>query len=407
MPAARPANVKSNRILVVRNRFIGDTMLAIPFLRNLRRAFPDAVIDVLCESGADPLLADCPYTDELLPWRRPPRVGRVVRGSLGNVVENARWIRRRRYDTVYLLKRSLSSVLLAWFAGIPRRIGFRSIGSGLLSRTVPVVPSRHQAELFLDLLRCEGIAVDDGRNECWTTEESVGRADALLAGIVAERPRVFLAPQSTDEHRLWPLERFAKIIDWLVADRGCDVFLCGGPADRPVHEALRGLVAAGSSQRMHDYSAMLSLRDVGGLLARMDLCLGVDSGLNHIAAANGVPVVVLAGPTDPNRWHPWKITSEVVKAEPAQRSGFRRRRLPDHALPWNPEPASMKAISVEHVQDAVDRLLPVHRITNPPAPSLRVVDLRQGARRYEVWESPRHASAAAAEPATKPLAHAH
>lgn len=405
MPASHPASAEPTRILVVRNRFIGDTMLAVPFLRNLRRRFPNAVIDVLCESGADPLLADCPYTDELLPWRRPPRVGRVVRGSFGNVVENARWIRRRRYDRVYLLKRSLSSVLLAWFAGIPWRVGFQSIGSSLLSRTVPVVPSRHQAELFLDLLRCEGIAVDDGRNECWTTEESVGRADALLAGIAAERPRVFLAPQSTDEHRLWPLDRFARIIDWLVADRGCEVFLCGGPADRPVHEALRRIVSAGSAQRVHDYSASLSLRDVGGLLARMDLCLGVDSGLNHIAAANGVPVVVLAGPTDPNRWHPWKTTSEVVKAEPVRQRRFRRRRLLDAALPWNPEPASMKAISIEHVRDAVDRLLPVPRSGNSAAPPLRVVDLRQGASRYEVWESPRHAPAA--EPATKPLAHAH
>lgn len=406
MPASRPAISEPSRILVVRNRFIGDTMLAVPFLRNLRRRFPNTVIDVLCESGADPLLADCPYTDELLPWRRPPRVGRVVRGSIGNVIETARWIRRRRYDRVYLLKRSLSSVLLAWFAGIPWRVGFHSIGSSLLSRTVAVVPSRHQAELFLDLLRCEGITVDDGRNECWTTEESVGRADALLAGIPAARPRVFLAPQSTDEHRLWPLDRFARIIEWLVADRGCEVFLCGGPADRPVHETLLRLVSAGSAPHVHDYSARLSLRDVGGLLARMDLCLGVDSGLNHIAAANGVPVVVLAGPTDPNRWHPWKTTSEVVKAELAHRRGFRRRRLPDHALPWNPEPASMKAITIEHVKDAVDRLLPVLRHATPPAPALRVVDLRQGTHCYEVWDSPRHA-AAAAEPATKPLAHAH
>lgn len=392
---------------MVRNRFIGDTMLAVPFLRNLRRCFPHAVIDVLCESGTDALLADCPYTDELLPWRRPPRVGRVVRGSLGNVMENARWIRQRRYDRVYVLKRSLSSALLVWFAGIPWRVGFRSIGSSLLSRAVPVVPSRHQAELFLDLLRCEAITVDDGHNECWTTEESVGMADALLAGIAAERPRVFLAPQSTDEQRLWPLDRFARLIDWLVVDRGCEVFLCGGSGDRAAHEALLGLVSASAAQCVHDFTDRLSLRDVGGLLARIDLCLGVDSGLNHIAAANGVPVVVLAGPTDPNRWHPWKTTSEVVKAEPRRWGGVWRWKRPDRTLPWNPESASMKAISIDRVMDAVDRLLPAVRRTLPTAPGLRVVDLRQGGRRYEVWESRRPAAAAAAEPATKPLAHAH
>ena len=151
MPARRPVSACPSRILVVRNRFIGDTMLAVPFLRNLRRVFPNAVIDVLCESGSAPLMAGCPYADELLDWKRPARVGRVVPGSLANVVTHARWLRSRGYDRAYLLKRSLSSTLLALLAGIPCRIGFRSVGSRLLTRAVPVVPHRHQAELFLDL----------------------------------------------------------------------------------------------------------------------------------------------------------------------------------------------------------------------------------------------------------------
>ncbi|NBX30561.1 lipopolysaccharide heptosyltransferase family protein, partial [bacterium] len=111
-----PANNPSadpRRILVVRNRYVGDTMLAIPFLRNLRRRFPHAVIDILCESGAAALLADCPYTDELIEWKRGPRTRGVVRGSLANVRATARWIRGRDYDRVYLLKRSLSTALLA------------------------------------------------------------------------------------------------------------------------------------------------------------------------------------------------------------------------------------------------------------------------------------------------------
>lgn len=401
-----PTSTDPRRILVVRNRFIGDTMLAVPFLRNLRRRFPHAVIDVLCESGSDSLLIDCPYIDDLLPWQRPPRRGRVVRGSLGNVVENARWIRARHYDRVYLLKRSLSSALLAWMAGIPRRIGFRSIGSSLLSRAVPVARHRHQAELFLDLLRCDGITVDEGHNESWNTAASLNVAETLLADVATDRPRVFIAPQSTDEHRLWPLDRFAWIIDWLVMERGCEVFLCGGPADKPVHDALVRLVAERSAPHVHDHSQTVSLRNVGGLLARMDLCVGVDTGLNHIAAANGIPVVVLAGPTDPNRWHPWKTTSEVVKAEPSA-SGFGRRSRQHHALPWNPEPASMKAIAIEHVMQAVDRLLSCRRSARRGTPAPRVVDLTRGAHRYEVWEAPRRGAAAAAEPATYPLAHAH
>jgi|688.fasta_scaffold28337_2 heptosyltransferase-2 len=397
------------RILVVRNRYVGDTMLAIPFLRNLRHRFPRAVIDVLCESGAAALLADCPYTDELLDWKRPPRVGRVVWGSLGNVRATARWIRGRGYDRVYLLKRSLSTALLAWLAGIPFRVGFRSFGACLLSRVVKVAPHRHQAELFLDLLRADGIDVDDGRNECWTTPDSVARADALLAGIAVDRPRVFLAPQSTDVERLWPLDRFARIVEWLVGERGCEVFLCGAPADGPVHAELLRKLSRPTAAHVHDHSVRLSLRDVGGLLARMDLCVGVDTGLPHVAASNGVPVVVLAGPTDPNRWHPWKTAGEVVKAEPSWFAKLLwKRHRGSHTPPWAPEPSAMGAISVEHVMAAVDRLLPRHTPAPPPVrPPLKVVDLRQGRHSYEIWQSPAVAPAAAAEPATNPLAHAH
>ncbi|MFM8379720.1 MAG: glycosyltransferase family 9 protein [Planctomycetia bacterium] len=398
------------RILVVRNRYVGDTMLAIPFLRNLRRRFPHAVINILCESGAATLLADCPYTDELLDWKRPPRVRRVVWGSLANVRATARWIRGHRYDRVYLLKRSLSTALLAWLAGIPVRVGFRSFGAFLLSRVVTVAPHRHQAELFLDLLRADGIAVDDGRNECWTTPDSVARADALLAGIAADRPRVFLAPQSTDVERLWPLDRFARIVEWLVAERGCEVFLCGAQGDARVHDDLLRRVSHAAADHVHDFSTHLSLRDVGGLLARMDVCLGVDTGLPHIAASNGVPVVVLAGPTDPNRWHPWRTTGEVVKGQPTAFTRLLRRwRRGGRALPWAPEPAPMRTISVEQVAAAVDRLLPrcSSATPEPRRPRLKIIDLREGGHRYEVWHSPPSAPAAAAEPATKPLAHAH
>ena len=407
-----PANNPSadpRRILVVRNRYVGDTMLAIPFLRNLRRRFPHAVIDILCESGAAALLADCPYTDELIEWKRGPRTRGVVRGSLANVRATARWIRGRDYDRVYLLKRSLSTALLAWLAGIPVRVGFRSFGACLLSRAVAIAPHRHQAELFLDLLRADGIAVDDGRNESWTTPDSVTRADALLAGVEVDRPRVFLALQSTDKERLWPRKRFARIVDWLVCERGCEVFLCGAPGDAVVHAGVLRRLSRAAAAHVHDHSARLSLRDVGGLLARMDLCLGVDTGLPHIAASNGVPVVVLAGPTDPNRWHPWRSTGVVVKGEPTWFARLLGRwRRAGHDLPWAPEPAAMETISVEQVMAAVDRMLPRRAPAMPPVrPSLKVVDLREGRHRYEVWQSPTGMPAAAAEPATNPLAHAH
>ena len=101
---SKQQNLKK-RILVIRNRYIGDTVLAIPFLRNLRRKYPDAIIDVLVEHGAGQILADCPYKNELVVWERPKRINDVVPNSFANIVSTARWIRRRRYDQTFILKR--------------------------------------------------------------------------------------------------------------------------------------------------------------------------------------------------------------------------------------------------------------------------------------------------------------
>jgi ADP-heptose:LPS heptosyltransferase len=73
----------------------------------------------------------------------------------------------------------------------------------------------------------------------------------------------------------------------------------------------------------------------------MDLCVGVDSGLPHIAASHGVPVVALFGPTDPRQWHPWKTASEVVCAS---RAAFK-------------DASAMLAIGAEQVTAAAARLL--------------------------------------------------
>jgi ADP-heptose:LPS heptosyltransferase len=347
MPAT-PA--QPERILVVGNGFLGDTVLGIPFFRNLRRRFPQGIIDVLIEPGAAAVLAHCPYKDELIAWPRPPRAQRLLPGALAALLGQAAWLRSRGYSRAYLFKRSFSSALLVRMAGIPWRVGHGAEGRGwLLSRSVTALRGRHQTEAYLDLLRGDGIAVDDGHNENWVPERDRAAVDRLLADVPAGRPRVFLAMRSTNSGKHWPTDRWAAVVEWLVAAHGCEVFFCGGPLDVDMHTDVVSRLDPLVAHHVHDHSARVPLRQVGGLLARMDLCVGVDSGLPHIAASHGVPVVALFGPTDPRQWHPWKTSNEVVCAAAAMEGG-----------------GSMLAISVDQVQAAVARLLgPLAR--RPPA----------------------------------------
>ena len=394
------------RILVVCTRYVGDTVLAIPFLRNLRRAHPDAVIDVLAERSAREVLAACPYHDELVAWERPRR-GWIA--SLAGLRATAARLRGRGYSRAYLLKRSTSVAVLAWLAGIPRRVGFASeVGRVLLTSAVRVPRGRHQVQAYLDQLRAEGVTVDDGRNENWVPAPVAARSAALLQALPAARPRVLLAVRGTDAARFWRFDRWARLIEWLVAERGCEIVLCGAPLDSAAHRRLEAAIAPAVAAHVHDFSRAVPLREAGGLIARMDLCIGVDTGLVHLAASFGVPVAVLVGPTDPNQWSPWMTHSAVVRSprvirRPLDRIRARLQPHRERHLRWAPGRASMDDISVADVIERVAELLPACRLRpTDPQPVMRTIDLREGAFNYAVVSR-----SATAVPATKPLAHAH
>ena len=90
------------RILVVGNGFLGDTVLGIPFFRNLRRRFPAAVIDVLLEPAAAAVIAHCPYPDEILSWPRRPRARRLMPAALAAIVGQAAWLRSREIGRAHV-----------------------------------------------------------------------------------------------------------------------------------------------------------------------------------------------------------------------------------------------------------------------------------------------------------------
>lgn len=349
---------RDERLLVVSNRYVGDSLLAIPFLRNLRRAHPDAVIDLMSSGGGRTVLTDCPYLDEIVTPASDERLS-----TLARLRAEAAWLTARGYSHVYLLKRSFSAAAVVWLAGIPRRVGIcGDFNRLLLTRPVRPRRGRHQVETYLELLRADGIHVDDGHNENWLREDHVTRVGDLLAALPAGRPRVLLVVQGTDCRRFWNPERWVALMHWLVEDQGCELFFCGGPADAVLRASLQAAVGPAVAAHLHDYSETCSLAEAGALVMRMNLCVSVDTGLVHLAASFHVPVVVLVGPTDPNQWSPWGTRSAVV------RSPRVRRRLTDrvaeflHALrgtplAWPLGRASMNDITVEDVQERITALL--------------------------------------------------
>jgi heptosyltransferase-2 len=302
------------RILVIRYRFIGDTVLAIPCLRNLRQAFPNAKIDVLAEPVSGDTLALCPYKDELL-FYAPRLKGEKKRTAKfpTSLLGAAKFLRGRRYDRCYILRRSFSSAILPLLAGIPHRVGFATEGRNwLLQRSAPYA-DKHEVECFLDVLRADEIPVTDTRNENWSDPATDRRVNAAL--LPGGRLRVFICAKSVFPLKDWAPDRFAQLITWLVNERGCEIHLCDSPGNAGYYEEIRAALPAPLKHDWIDWSKQLSISESNSLFRRMDLAIGIDTGLLHLAASFHVPVIALFGPLEPWRWHPWDTKHTILRPD--------------------------------------------------------------------------------------------
>ena len=301
---------RQERILVVRHRYLGDTVLSIPALRNLRKANPTAHIDVLVEPISGDVLKNCPYIDGLLYARmhKPKKPNPAVPVGLLAI---SRMLRTRKYDRAYVLRRAFSAALLPLLAGIPQRIGFSFGGAWLLhSRSAPF-RNRHEVECFLDVLGADGIDISDTKNENWTTPGE----DALVASLLPQtgRRRAYLFAKSTVDWKDWSLENFAAVCTYLITKLGYEIHACDAPANAPYYAGIAALLPENCKAHFKDWSQRLSLVESGALIKTCTLALGVDTGLMHIAASFGVPVVALFGSPDPVRWHPWGVAHRILR----------------------------------------------------------------------------------------------
>ncbi len=309
---------KREKILVVRHRYLGDTVLAIPALRNLRHAFPHARIEVLVEPISGEVLRNCPYIDELIFARmhKPKKPNPAVPVGLWQI---SRMLRARRYDRAYVLRRAFSAALLPWLAGIPHRVGFSFGGAWLLhSRSTPF-HKHHEAECFMDVIRADDIQISDTRNENWTTP----REEELVASLLPPtgRRRAYLFAKSTVDWKDWSAGNFAEVCTHLIRNHGLEIHACDAPSNAPYYAGIAASLPADCQPFFQDWSTRLSLVESGALIRSCSLALGVDTGLMHIAASFGVPVVALFGNPDPARWHPWGVQHRILR--PADCSGER------------------------------------------------------------------------------------
>ncbi len=306
------------RALILQPCCLSQVLLTTPLLSLLCEAYPSARFDWAVTDWARPAVAGNPHLTQLVSLGQSPLEQRSWR-ELRDVAQR---LREEEYDTCFIPSRTTSAALLPWLAGIPQRIGLNVNGRGF-AHTLPVTPPEtavHAADVYLSLAGVLGIEPEriQGRGlEFYPADMDRTAVTALLVEKVdwlGDVPLVIIHPGGgqnpvrPDERKRWPMERFALLASQLMRHHGVKVVLVGGETDRPLSQAIQGMLA----QPVVDLAGRLTLGELGALCEVADLYIGNDTGPTHMAVAVGCPTLAIFGPSDPALSGPYAPRGRAV-----------------------------------------------------------------------------------------------
>ena len=305
---------ESPSVLVLKPLALGDVLRTTPLLEALRRARPSARVTFAVADYAARALANNPHIDEVLSMGE---LGTPRRYDASSYLRFARMLRARRFDAALVLDRSPLMALLPYLARIPLRIGLDSRGRGFAHTTrVPIEPDDHEVSAYLRVGEAAGInAVDVGCHFFPTPQDTEATVRLIEEfGLAEVRPRVIVGPGggvnpgAVDVSKRWPVERFARVADALVARSGAAIVLVGQPSDASSVASVRDAMRFDAV----DLSGQTSFGQLAALIQGGDLFIGNDSAAAQLAACVGTPSVTIFTTTEPWIYGPYAANARWV-----------------------------------------------------------------------------------------------
>ena len=295
----------NKRIIIVRMDRIGDVVLSSPAIKAVRDAYPDSRIAVLVRPYAKDVLDGNPYIDEVITYDRSGK----EKGLLGKIKFIAD-LKNKKFDLAIILHPKNSSHILAYLAGIPKRLGYDKKSGIFLTKRIPHTKQyglKHEIDYVLGLLRYIGIEGSDKSLHMPVSRSSEERIKDLFGknGISPNDPVIVIHPAASCPSRRWALERFAKTSDVLAQMYGARIVIISGPGD---DKMMGDKVAELMKSKALNLAGKTSISDLASILRRSRLLISNDSGPVHISCAVGTPVISIFGRKDrgisPERWGP-------------------------------------------------------------------------------------------------------
>ena len=346
------------QVLIIKLSALGDVVQSLPVAMAIRRHDPLARIDWLVERPSAGLLLGHPAIDNVLISPRHDLRDDAV-AALPEVGTFLGRLRSLRYDVVLELQGLIKSAIFARLVRGERKIGFRGgkepLAALALNEPLPAYdPERHALERYLDILEPLGV-LRPARPEFGInpSPEHLAQARELLGAWGRDRPLVVLHPVAQWDSKLWPLGHWIDLARRL-RGQGLDLVLSGARAD----QAVTGAIAQGAGGGVLDLAGRTGLKELSAVLSLARLAICTDTGVMHLAAALGTPVVALFGPTSPGRTGPWGGGHAVLRLGLSCSPCFKR-----HC----PEPRCLAGLPPENVAQAVaERLARGSGLIAPP-----------------------------------------
>ena len=304
-------------ILITKPSSLGDIVLALPALRALRLSFPEAKISWLIRPEFAELIENHPHLDEIIKFDRK-LLGKAWfhPGAFGALMSLIRKLRRKEFDVIFDFQGLFRTASLAWLSGCKLRFGManaREFATVFYTHKVPQnAECIHMVDYYLKIIQAAG-ASDFGVEfvfpENGAAEDSVRR---LLASHEIEDNYAVLIPGSAHQDKCWPPERFAQVAEKISSQYHLSIVATGSESEAAIVEKIQEKTAI----PVASLAGQTSLGELVALLKGARLVVSNDTGPGHIAAALGVPLVLMFGRANPIRLEPYGRRQCVAAIEP-------------------------------------------------------------------------------------------
>lgn len=350
-PILNPDELSGKRGLLVKLRYIGDTLSILPVIDNLKSKLPELELDVMVNRGTELILSHHPGIRRIWAYDRKRAKG----GIFSSLIYHFKLIKElRRQDYHFIIDFTLGdrASLLCFMTGAPFRISYAhgsTLSQLLMNHLIGCNPNRlHIVDLQLMSLSLLGLNSFNRELRIPLPDDISERIDRILKNKNMDEKGIKLVihPGARGELRRWRPENFGTVARKAKEKYNARILLVGGSGE----ETLIDRVESSMGDKAFFKSTKLNLIELAGLLKRCHLFIGNDSAPGHVAAGVGCPTVTLFGPTYPHMWRPLIPRAEVIFKNP-DCCGCRQIEC------FRPHQNCMDMITVDEVWDKVDTLL--------------------------------------------------